>query len=93
MLVSSVSVLVPFSLRAQEAGSSSARAEVPQAIVAAEQEAAQWIAVQMAPNDTVPSPDPGRRRLLLSYVVGYQIQPQPTTNYGVENLLSLDWKF
>ncbi len=29
----------------------------------------------------------------LSNMVEYQIQPQPTTNYGVENLLSLDWKF
>lgn len=29
----------------------------------------------------------------LSNVVEYQVLPQPTTNYGVENLLSLDWKF
>jgi opacity protein-like surface antigen len=29
----------------------------------------------------------------LSNVVEYQVQPQPTTNYGVKNLLSLDWKF
>jgi hypothetical protein len=29
----------------------------------------------------------------LSNVVEYQTQPAPTTNYGIENLLSLDWKF
>ena len=29
----------------------------------------------------------------LSNAVEYQTLPTPTTNYGVENLLSLDWKF
>ncbi len=29
----------------------------------------------------------------LSNVVEYQVQPLPTTNYGIENVLSLDWKF
>jgi hypothetical protein len=29
----------------------------------------------------------------LSQVVEYLTQPQPTTSYGIENLLSLDWKF
>lgn len=29
----------------------------------------------------------------LSNVVEYLTQPQPTTSYGIENLLSLDWRF
>jgi len=42
---------------------------VPPAIEQAEGEAAQWLLAQMVPNDIVPAPDPGRRRLLVSYRV------------------------
>jgi hypothetical protein len=42
---------------------------VPAAIDSAESEALQWLFAQVVPNDTVPAPDPGRRRLILSYQV------------------------
>jgi hypothetical protein len=42
---------------------------VPAALDRAEKDAGEWLRRQMVPNDTVPVPDPGRRRLLLSYRV------------------------
>ena len=42
---------------------------VPVSIAQAEQESLQWLLRQMVPNDLVPMPDPGRRRLLLSFRV------------------------
>ncbi|HYW85841.1 MAG TPA: hypothetical protein VFB30_21490, partial [Spirochaetia bacterium] len=42
---------------------------MPVALDTAEKEAARWLLGQMVPDDVVPVPDPGRRRLLLSYRV------------------------
>jgi hypothetical protein len=42
---------------------------LPAAVEQAEADAAKWLQGQMVPNDVVPSPDPNRRRLLVSYRV------------------------
>jgi hypothetical protein len=58
-------LLVPAAARA--AGSDAAT--LPPAVEAAEAAAVRWLQRQVVPNDIVPSPDPGRRRLVLSYLV------------------------
>jgi hypothetical protein len=63
------SLLAPPVLRAQAAGASAATAPVPQPIEGQETGAVQWLVRQMVPNAEVPAPEPGRRRLLLSYRV------------------------
>jgi len=42
---------------------------LPQALDKAEADAAGWLLKQLVPNETVPQPSPGRRRLVLSYRV------------------------
>jgi hypothetical protein len=54
----------------QAAGSQTlSSAAVPPGIDQAEKDAVQWLLRQMVPNETVPQPSPGRRRLVLSYRV------------------------
>jgi hypothetical protein len=43
--------------------------DLPPAVEQAEKAAVEWLRSQMVPNDAVPTPDPSRRRLLLSYRV------------------------
>jgi len=50
-------------------GPASPPAVLPEAVDKAEKDAAQWLLRQMVPNETVPLPSPGRRRLVLSYRV------------------------
>jgi hypothetical protein len=54
---------------------------VPAAIERAEKEAGQWLLGQMVPNESVPVPDPDRRRLLLSYRVPHD-DPAYRFTYG-----------
>jgi hypothetical protein len=54
---------------------------IPAAVDQAEKDAGQWLRGQMVPNDVVPVPDPGRRRLLLSYRVP-QTDPAYRFTYG-----------
>jgi hypothetical protein len=61
-------LLVPLATFAQAAAGSEAGA-VPPSLEQMEAGAVQWLLQQMVPNPAVPAPDPGRRRLLLSYRV------------------------
>jgi hypothetical protein len=69
LLVAGLAFLVPTASHAQESARASPSVFVPAAIDQAEKDAGEWLRRQMVPNDTVPSPDPGRRRLLVSYRV------------------------
>ncbi len=61
-------LLAPVCALAQAAGTSSPPAVSP-LIERLEAGAVQWLARQMVPNEAVPTPEPSRRRLLLSYRV------------------------
>ena len=57
------------SARADDAAARETSLPLSPPLLDAEREAVDWIKGRMVPNDTVPTPDPGRRRLLLSYRV------------------------
>jgi hypothetical protein len=72
-------LFAPLAAPAQTAGGSSAA--VSASIERLEAGAVQWLAQQMVPNPTVPAPEPGRRRLLLSYRVS-PVDPAYRYLYG-----------
>jgi hypothetical protein len=57
------------SARANGAAARKTTLSLSHPLLDAEREAVDWLKGRMVPNDTVPAPDPGRRRLLLSYRV------------------------
>lgn len=65
----SACVLLLISTAKPAAAAAPAAAALPAPIEQAETDALQWLLRQMTPNEIVSAPDPGRRRLLLSYSI------------------------
>jgi hypothetical protein len=68
-IIAAIALICPIASHAQQALGAAAPLPLPASIERMEAGALSWLAGQMVPNDTVPSPEPTRRRLLLSYRV------------------------
>jgi hypothetical protein len=68
-LIAAIALASPVGAHAQQPAGTVGPAPLPASIEQMEAGASSWLAQQMVPNNVVPSPEPTRRRLLLSYRV------------------------